>query len=372
MSQRANTVVASHQDLASDVRLGDGAHIRASSVRIASGVTIGEGAVLECDEVVLEAGVHIGRGVRIAAKRLQLGIRSKIENDCKIGALGGAATEVCFGDHCLLGASSNAFVPVLLLGDYVKIHNHALINGFKPVYVGHNSWVGQNCVLNANDTLFIGNNVGIGTYSSIWTHAFFGELLEGFNVHNVAPTVIEDDAWLVGAYNVVSPGLTIGRRSMVLTSSVVSKDVPPEHTVAGAPARDITDRIAPVRAVSPQEKLAMMNGFVREFVEQVYPGKHRTDGTDYLVSVGNTSFRVRVCESLADGDVKDDEVALIYALHDVRTREQPKTTLFDLTTKRYVKRRSEPEISIIAFMNTSRARFVPAGQDRIGVIPTIP
>jgi acetyltransferase-like isoleucine patch superfamily enzyme len=369
MSKQANTVVAQHQDLASDVRFGDGASIRAKSVRIASGVVIGDDAVIECDELVLESGVQIGRGVRIAAKRFQLGLRSKIENDCKIGALGGAATEVCFGDHCLLGASSSAFVPVLLLGDYVKIHNHALINGFRPVYVGHNSWVGQNCVLNANDTLFIGNNVGIGTYSSIWTHAFFGELLEGFTVHNVAPTVIEDDAWLVGAYNVVSPGLTIGRRSMVLTSSVVSKSVPPEHTVAGAPARDITDRIPPVRAVPAAEKLAMMRGFVREFVEQVYPHTHKADGDDYVVTSVHGTFRVRVCERITDGDLDDDEVALVYAQHDARTREQPNTTLFDLTTKRYSKRRSEPEITIIAFMNTSRARFVPAGQERIGVIP---
>src|SRR3954467_15396837 len=113
MSKQANTVVAQHQDLASDVRFGDGASIRAKSVRIASGVVIGDDAVIECDELVLESGVQIGRGVRIAAKRFQLGLRSKIENDCKIGALGGAATEVCFGDHCLLGASSSAFVPVL-------------------------------------------------------------------------------------------------------------------------------------------------------------------------------------------------------------------------------------------------------------------
>jgi acetyltransferase-like isoleucine patch superfamily enzyme len=372
MSNQANTVVAQRSDVASDVRFGDGASVRAKSVRIAGGVSIGDGAVLECDDIVLEAGVQIGRGVRIATERLQLGMRSKIEGDCKIGALGGPAREVCFGDHCLLGASSSVFVPVLLIGDYVKLHNHALINGFAPVYVGHNSWVGQNCVLNANATLFIGNNVGIGTYSSIWTHAFFGELLEGFNVHNVAPTVIEDDAWLVGAYNVVSPGLTIGRRSMVLTSSVVAKDVPPEHTVAGAPARDMTDRIPPVRSVSPQEKLSMMRGFVRDFVAQVYPDEHQADGEDVVVNTGSGRFRVRVCETLADGDIEDDEVALIYALRDARTREQPQTTLFDLTTKRYVKRRSDPEISIIAFMNTSRARFVPAGQERIGVIPTLP
>ena len=326
---------APQQNIASDARFGRSVHITCRTLRIDAGVAIDDGVVIEGGDVWLEAGSRIGAGTRVAAARFQLGYRARIDGDCKLGALSGQADEVRFGDHALLGGSSVALVPVLLVGDYTKIHNHALINGFKPCYVGHNSWVGQNCVLNANDTLFIGNNVGIGTYSSVWTHAFFGQMIEGFTVNNTAPVVIEDDAWLVGAYNVVSPGLSIGARAMVLTSSVVSKSVAPEHTVGGAPARDMTERLPPVRPVSLAEKLAMMRGFIDEFVQQVYPQHH-----------------ARRRNAIA--------------------QRQPRATFFDLATKRYTKRRTDPEIQIIAFMNTYRARFVPVGQERVGVIPELP
>jgi hypothetical protein len=83
-------------------------------------------------------------------------------------------------------------------------------------------------------------------------------------------------------------------------------------------------------------------------------------------------FRVLTCEQLGDETVSD-ELAIVYALSDARTTpEQPRVSFFDLTTKRYGKRRTEPEVQIIAFMNTYRARFVPVGQERIGVLPELP
>lgn len=53
-----------------------------------------------------------------------------------------------------------------------------------------------------------------------------------------APIVIEPDVW-IGAGVVVLPGVTIGRGAIVGSNSVVTKDVPPLHVVAGLPARTI-------------------------------------------------------------------------------------------------------------------------------------
>ena len=52
------------------------------------------------------------------------------------------------------------------------------------------------------------------------------------------PIVIEADAWL-GAGVVVLPGVRIGRGAVVGSNSVVTRDVPPLHVVAGQPARTI-------------------------------------------------------------------------------------------------------------------------------------
>jgi acetyltransferase-like isoleucine patch superfamily enzyme len=50
--------------------------------------------------------------------------------------------------------------------------------------------------------------------------------------------VIEADVW-IGAGVVVLPGVTIGRGAIVGANSVVTKDVPPLHVVAGQPARTL-------------------------------------------------------------------------------------------------------------------------------------
>lgn len=54
------------------------------------------------------------------------------------------------------------------------------------------------------------------------------------------PIVIEDDAWL-GAGCVILPGVRIGRGAIVGANSVVSKDVPALHVVAGHPARTVRE-----------------------------------------------------------------------------------------------------------------------------------
>jgi maltose O-acetyltransferase len=129
------------------------------------------------------------------------------------------------------------------LGDYVKVHNHTLINGRARCLIGHNSWVGQNNILNCEADLRVGNCVGLGIYTSVWTHVYYGDMLEGCRLHNVEPTTIGDDVWVMGAYNVISPGVTIGDKAMILTQSAVSKDVPGNTTWAGTPARDVTAKM---------------------------------------------------------------------------------------------------------------------------------
>lgn len=363
-------IKAATQKIAPDVHFGNNVQFAAQTVTIGASVTIGDNVKIEGREILIEAGAKIQNDVTIFADSFSLGYRSCIEHSCKLMALGGQAQEIRFGDNCLFAAFNSALVPVLLVGDYVKIHNHTLISGYRPCYIGHNSWIGQNCVLNSNDVLFIGNNVGIGTYSSIWTHAFFGELLEGFTVFNVAPTIIEDDVWIVGAYNVISPGLTVGSRSMILTSSVVSKNIPPEHTVAGVPARDLTDKLPPVRSMSINEKIEMILKFVHEFVETVYPRHYTVINDGYLVTPEKeVHFHILVREEFSDGEYDDAAPVLLYVRSNQSQREYKNITVFDLTTKQYTKRRTDPEIQIISFMNGYRARFVPKTNPHVGIKP---
>lgn len=336
---------------------------------IGPNVVIGDDTTITGEETVIGSGVRIGTGVRIQVERFSAGRGGRIEDTCLLSGPGGSAQRIDLGDRFFLGSDSKLLMPTVVTGDYVSLHNHLLANGLRPCFIGHNTWIGQNCVLNSNDLLTIGNNVGIGAYTSVYTHGFFGELLEGCEVFSVAPVVIEDDAWLVGAYNVISPGVTVGRRAIVLTSSVVSHDVPPERCVAGSPARDLTDRIQPFKSVTLEDKLALMTRFVGEYVaERHHSHEPTTDGFEVLCADGRTRI-IKVRKVVAPGEFADDIEGVVYVAENPHNLRFAGVTVFDLSEKTYGKLGSDFEASVISFMNSYRARFVPAERRRIEDAP---
>jgi len=78
----------------------------------------------------------------------------------------------------------------------------------------------------------IGNNVHIGGGTYVLSHTGFRAISEG------EETIIEDNVRIfVNA--VIFPGLKIGKNSIVGAGAIVMKDVPPNVTVLGNPARII-------------------------------------------------------------------------------------------------------------------------------------
>jgi acetyltransferase-like isoleucine patch superfamily enzyme len=321
---------------------------------------------VRADNLTLGPGARIGQNVTIEAETIALGHHATISDDCTLRGLGRRAEHIEVGDRFLLGPSSAILVPQFVAGDYVAIHNHLLCNGYEPCVIGHNSWVGQNCILNSTAPLTIGNNVGIGAYSSLYTHAYNGELLEGCEIWNEAPVVVEDNVWLVGGYNVISPGVTLGARSVVLTSSVVSRDVPPARCVGGVPAKDLTERLRPFRDVTLEDKLAMMRRFVGEFVDELHAGHHTPIADGHLVAPPEGEpFFVAVQDELEPRALPDGTPGAVYAGAVGAPVTADRVTVFDVSTKRYGKRRTRVEVALIGFMNGYRARFVPDDRPRI-------
>lgn len=364
-AERAS-MVAANSDVAPDAVLGRNVTITAEQLTVRSGVVVGDNVTIVGQDVYLDAGAQIQDEVSISARRFVLGFRSRLEKRCIISGMGTpCAEEVVIGDNSLLASDCRVFIPILKVGDFVKIHNHTLVNGRKACVIGHNSWIGQNNILNAEDTLIIGNNVCLGIHTSVWTHAYFGDLLEGCNVFKVAPTIIEDDVWVVGAYSVIAPGIRIGEKAMVLNMSFVNKDVPANHCVAGSPARDITDRITPYVTIPVDEKFHMMKGFVEEFLQQCYPGAWTEVSGGYRVEDVTRRFEIIFLEVADDSQIGEDSEKLIITKKNLVKRDYRLVTVFDLSCREYTKRRTESEIALIGFLLSYRARFVPADQPRV-------
>lgn len=346
--------------------IGTDVALNVDRLTIGPDAVVGDHTAIFGADVTIGRGARIGKDVRIQAERFSAGRGCRIEDGCVLSGPGGRARLIELGDRVLIGSDSKLLVPTLITGDYVSLHNHLLANGLQPCIIGHNTWVGQNCVLNSNDLLTIGNNVGIGAYTSVYTHGFFGELLEGCQLFSVAPVVIEDDAWLVGAYNVISPGVTLGRRSIVLTGSVVSRDVPPERCVAGAPARDLTERLKPFKPLSIEEKLETMRRFIGEYAAERHEAHTPTEhGFDVHCTDGRRRL-VEVRTAVAAGDFGDDAEGVVYVADNSQDVHFEGVTVFDLSQKTYTKLGGDFEADVISFMNSYRARFLPGDRPRIG------
>jgi acetyltransferase-like isoleucine patch superfamily enzyme/uncharacterized protein (UPF0248 family) len=329
------------------------------NVKLGKSVKLGANVLIEGKEVRIEDNASVGNDTVIRARKISIGFGTTVEENCKIHKVSGEMEEFSLGDNCFVGHDSKIAVPVFKVGDYVSLNNHLFVNGVKPCVIGHNVWIGQNCILNSRDYLTIGNGVGIGTYSCVWTHGAHGELLEGCAIFKVAPVVIEDDVWIVGSYNVISPGVRLGKKSVILTGSVVTKDVAPDSCVGGNPARDLTDKLKPYKELTFDEKYAMMRKFMEEFVSSKEATVKIKNG--WRVGEGKNKYEIVFLERVDDKSLLEDSFRIIFTKKNMTRVKYRNTTIFDLSTKTYTKRRTLAEIAVIKSLLYSKARFIPEG-----------
>lgn len=307
--------------------VGAGVVIRAREFEAIGRFTIGAGAVIEAERVVLGDGATIGAGA-------------------KVRAISGTTTLFQMGDHSLIDENSNVMVPAFSCGDYTRIFRDALISGYEPVTIGHNCWVGQGAVLNSAKRLSLGNNVRMGG-SQIWTHVASGELLLGSRFFNEAPVTVEDDVWLMGFGHMIAPGVTLGRGSVVMAGSSVTKSTEPWHTYSGVPARDITDRLPAWDRPEDGAAWDMLEGFVGEFVDA---------NPDLLSHVALAADEEALVEAL-----KKEPPGMVFAreVRDWAAVKASGLSVFELASRTYCKRRSEEETRWQNFALGYRARFSP-------------
>ena len=342
------------------IEFGSNSYIKYQTVgKIAPSLNIGKNSVIVAENVSIDEDVIIGANTIISAKTVSLGKGSQVENNCRI-MLKAENSKFSLGDNCFIGNESTILIPVFETGDYVVLHNHLLANGVNACKIGHNVWIGQNCILNANDSITIGNNVGIGAYTSIYTHGFWGEKIEGCQLTKVAPVIIEDDVWIVGSYNTISPNVKIGKKAVILSGSVVTKDVSPNRCVAGIPANDITDKVTPYREITVNEKYSLMRDFMSEFLATIADKTVKTLSNGWEVEGNGEKYAILFVDSISDSVLADDFAKIIFTKENKQHfQKYCLVSIFDLSTKKYTKMGTKIESQIIRFLLPYRARFIP-------------
>ena len=108
------------------------------------------------------------------------------------------ASKFHVGDCTEIGENFRCYSGEVTIGDYSKIYENVLFYGKEKITIGHHFFLGGNSILNSYAPLTIGKGVGIGAYSQVWTHASWGEEIEGCRLNRVFRVDIHDHAWLMG------------------------------------------------------------------------------------------------------------------------------------------------------------------------------
>lgn len=206
--------------------------------------TLGKGKITFGDDVVIGEGVAINVSEHLViGDRSHIGDFFKIEGrDIQIGK------EFHSGRYCGIGGGS-CFEKLssLRIGDLCHLGDFSFINTARPVVLG--------------------DEVGLGQNSKIYTHGAYRSFLEGFPVEFGSVT-IESGVWCPGA--IILPNVTIGHDTVVGVGSVVTKSLPAGCLAVGVPAKVIRENCYPAD-IHPEQKVQMFQEFIKHFVNDIQP-----------------------------------------------------------------------------------------------------
>jgi acetyltransferase-like isoleucine patch superfamily enzyme len=199
-------------------------------------------------KIVLGNNVTIGNNVSINVReKLLIGDRSIIGDSFVIeGREIEIGTEFWSGHNCHIGGGSCFEKPSKLkVGYWVHLGNYGMLNTTRQVTIG--------------------NEVGMGIETKIYTHGAYLSMIDGFPA-DFGPIEIGNHVWL--PYAIVMPNVHIGDNVVVGAGAIVTKDLPPGCLAVGMPARVIKENCYP-KKFTKQERKLLIDGFLKHFVEDI-------------------------------------------------------------------------------------------------------
>ena len=195
------------------------------------------------ERLAIGAGTVIGEDVEISGRDVEIGQEGWLDKGARIG--GGS----CFDRQSRFRA-----------GHFLHMGWDSFVNTARPVVMG--------------------DEVGLGTRTAVYTHGAYLSALDGFPVA-FAPVAIGSRVWLPGA--TVNPGVAIGSDVVVGVNSLVTRDLPDGCMAAGSPARVVREDAYP-RPLAGDALARFWGDFS---VEHGFALHVRPNG---LVAVGETVF----------------------------------------------------------------------------------
>jgi acetyltransferase-like isoleucine patch superfamily enzyme len=192
----------------------------ARNVAIGTNVKISDQARINVtDNLQIGAGTVVNRGALIEGKSVVIGRESWIDEYAHIG--GGSCFE-----------RQSEFVA----GDFLHMGRYSHVNTARRVKIG--------------------DEVGLGVETKVFTHGAYLSVIDGFPVA-FSDVTIGNRVWLPHAW--VNPGVRIGDDVVVAAMSLVNKDIPSGCLAGGIPVRILKENEYPKRTTREMEDYIARN-----------------------------------------------------------------------------------------------------------------
>src|SRR5258708_15219372 len=175
------------------------------------------------------------------------------------------------GRHSSVGTFSYLSCNVIEIGDDAKIREQVYVGGPQlpesKFVLGSRTIILQLTNINPTKPVVIGDDTGIGGHCLIFTHGAWLNQLDGYPV-TYEPVTLGKSVWLPWRVFIM-PGTTIGDGTVIGANSLVSGTIPAGGLAAGSPAKAVRSAPAFPRALSGEQRAALVAQLMKEFDEFV-------------------------------------------------------------------------------------------------------
>lgn len=129
------------------------------------------------------------------------------------------------------------------MGNKCTIYYGCEIRDTFNLFLGNGTIIGDKCLLDARNGIFIGENVNFSSNVSVYTQQH-DHRSPNFDCSTgpQSKVIIGDRVW-IGPNVIILPGVTIGEGAVIGAGAVVTKDILPYSINVGIPAKKVGDRI---------------------------------------------------------------------------------------------------------------------------------
>jgi len=199
-------------------------------------------------EILVGEDVRIGNGVAFnISERMTIGPRSVI------------------GDNAIIEGRDIEIGPECWMNRYVQIGGGSCMEHESKLRIGCFGHLGRGVFINTAAEVLIGDEVGLGTDTKLYTHGAYLSALNGFPVEfgNIS---IADRVWIPGA--TVLPGVDIGHDSVIAVGSVVNRWIPPGCLAGGVPVK-ILKKDAYPNPLDADQRAEFLNRLMLQYFPKV-------------------------------------------------------------------------------------------------------